>query len=332
MKRKLINTQISNMLTIDSYRRRMCNMAENVLLIKNLPEYVDAGYINRILLKDGAIVFFVDEIYGLLALPYFNITMRDMYGRPQQVRVHGENSLYQRTLSNIYIVKDENGNEIIMPKDEPEFVIMYDNNSRLSLYPDILQLATRIGNMQRVQDVNILNQKTARIWTTSDEQVKSLKDALDNIDGNESVVITLSPNLMKDTNCILQPAPYLADKLHESKQELWNEFLTLIGVANTSFKKKERNITDEVKFSQGGTIANRFNRFESRKKAIELINKYLVPKHNSIEGITPIEDLQVEFYDGLPTTLEPDEGKFEDDIVYKKEETTIDERGDVNAI
>ena len=313
MKRRLINSQISNMVTIESYRRRMCNMAENVLLIKNLPEFIDVGYVNRILLKNGAIVFFVDEVFGLLALPYFNISIRDMYGRPTQVEVQGENGQYHRILTN------EEGKD-------PEFVIMYDNQSHMSLYSDILQLATRIGNMQKIQDINILQQKTPRIFTTSDDQVKSLKDALDIIDGNESVVVTLSPNLMKDTNAILEPAPYLADKLHESKQELWNEFLTLIGIANTSFRKKERNITDEVQFSQGGTIANRYNRFESRKRAIELINKYLLPKHNSIPNIDQMQNLEVEFYDGLPTTLEPDDGKYEDDIVYDKKE------GDQNAM
>lgn len=313
MKRRLINSQISNMVTIESYRRRMCNMAENVLLIKNLPEFIDVGYVNRTLLKKGAIVFFIDEVFGLLALPYFNISIRDMYGRPTQVEVHGENGQYHRILTN------EEGKD-------PEFVIMYDNQSHMSIYSDILQLSTRIGNMQKIQDINILQQKTPRIFTTSDNQVKSLKDALDIIDGNESVVVTLSPNLMKDTNAILEPAPYLADKLHESKQELWNEFLTLIGIANTSFRKKERNITDEVQFSQGGTIANRYNRFESRKRAIELINKYLLPKHNSIPNIDQMQNLEVEFYDGLPTTLEPDDGKYEDDIVYDKKE------GDQNAM
>ena len=299
MKRKLINAQISNMLTIESYRRRMCNVAENVVLIKNLPEYIDVGYVNRTLFKNGAIVFFVDEVFGLLALPYFNITIKDMYGRPTQVEVHGENGMYHR------ILKNEEGKD-------PEFIIMYDNQSHLSLYSDCLQLATRIGNIQKIQDVNLLQQKTPRIFSTDESQIKSLKDALNIIDGNESVVISLSPNLMKDTNCILEPAPYLADKLHESKQELWDEFLTLVGVASTSFRKKERNITDEVKFSQGGTIANRYNRFEARKRAVELINKYLLPKHNAIEGVPQMQNLEVEFYDGLPTTLEPDDGRYED--------------------
>lgn len=42
---------------------------------------------------------------------------------------------------------------------------------------------------------------------------------------------------------------------------------------------------------RGGTIASRYNRFEPRKKAIEQINKKW--------GL----NIEVEFYDGLPTTM-----------------------------
>ena len=44
--------------------------------------------------------------------------------------------------------------------------------------------------------------------------------------------------------------------------------------------------------SQGGTIASRYNRFEPRQKAIEMINEKW--------GL----DMSVEFYDGLPTSLQ----------------------------
>ena len=47
---------------------------------------------------------------------------------------------------------------------------------------------------------------------------------------------------------------------------------------------------------QGGTIAERSNRFNPRKKAIEEINEKF--------GKYLDEPLEVEFYDGLPTTLE----------------------------
>ena len=316
MKQKLINSQLTNILTIQSYRRRMCSMAENVLLIKELPEFIDVGYVNRCLVRYGSIVFFVDEIFGLLALPYYNISMKDMYGRPVEVEVHGDNGQYHRTLKN----------EIGKP---PEFVIMYDNQSRVSIYNDILQMSERIALNVRVSDINVLNQKTARVWMTEESKVNSLKYALNEIDGNESVVISLDNDFMKDTNAILQPAPFVADKLYENKLEIWNEFLTMIGICNTTFQKKERNISDEIHMSQGGTIANRYSRFEARKKAIDLINKYLVPRHNSIVGIDHMKDLQVEFYDGLPTTLEEDEGKYEDDVVYEKTEVKDGDSNDI---
>lgn len=321
METKLINSQLTNMRTIQSYRRRMTNMAENVFLIKNLPEYIDTGFMNSILLKRGAIIFFVDEVFGLLALPFGAVSVKDMYGRPMKVEVRGENGKYFRTLSNVKVVK-VNGKEYTVPKDEPEFVIMYDNQSHQSIFADILQICERISLSVRVADINILQQKTSRIIATSDDKVESLKHALNQIDGNESCIITLDNDFLKDTNAILTPAPYVADKLQENKDKLWGEFLALIGIpSSTDFQKKERNITDEVRYSMGGTIANRYSRFESRKKAIDMINKYLVPKHNAIEGIDKIEPLEVEFYDGLPTTLESDEGRFESAEVYNKNES-----------
>ena len=48
-------------------------------------------------------------------------------------------------------------------------------------------------------------------------------------------------------------------------------------------------IKDEMSASQGGTIASRYSRFESRKRAIEQINK----KWNT--------NLSVRYYDGVPT-------------------------------
>ena len=74
---------------------------------------------------------------------------------------------------------------------------------------------------------------------------------------------------LDETTCNLIPAEFVADKLSEQKDKIWNEFLRLIGIANQSFQKKERNIRDEIFISQAGTIASRYARFESRKMAIE---------------------------------------------------------------
>lgn len=120
--------------------------------------------------------------------------------------------------------------------------------------------------------------------------------------------------LLDDTELVLAPAPFVADKIDLHKEKVWNEFLRLIGVANMNFQKKERNIKDEVLASQGGTVASRFSRFEPRKKAVDEINKKFSGR-TTIDG-TPILEipLEVQYYDGLPTTLQNLDDGMEDDI------------------
>ena len=67
-------------------------------------------------------------------------------------------------------------------------------------------------------------------------------------------------------------APFIADKLYTLKTQYWNEALTHLGISNINIQKKERLITDEVTRNQGGTIASRYSRLESRREAVEKIN------------------------------------------------------------
>ena len=62
------------------------------------------------------------------------------------------------------------------------------------------------------------------------------------------------------------------------------------------YTKRERNIKDEISAMQGGTIASRFSRFEPRKDAVEEINEKFKDYLK--------EPISVEYYDGLPTTLQ----------------------------
>ena len=113
---------------------------------------------------------------------------------------------------------------------------------------------------------------------------------------------------LDDINVILEPAPYIADKVDMHKEKDWNEFLRLIGIANTNFQKKERNIKDEVLASQGGTVASRYSRFDPRQTAIELINE----KFSDVLE-KPIE---VSYYDGIPTTEKEENIESSEDGEY----------------
>ena len=119
----------------------------------------------------------------------------------------------------------------------------------------------------------------------------------------ENTVLTYEDINLDDIQLVLEPAPYVADKIDIQKEKLWNEFLRLIGIANMNFQKKERNIKDEVLASQGGTIASRYSRFEPRQKAIKQINEKFGTNIN------------VRYYDGIPTS--------EKDVIEDNEESEV---------
>lgn len=286
MSRKNGYLQISNIKTTEMYKRQFVSLAENVFNIKNLEKYapfMDYSYVNKELVYKGCIAFFMDEYLGLLALPYVNIGKLDLYGRPIDIQVIGRNG-YTRKLK------------------QGEYVLMWDNRSKQALIYDILQYAERVSLIQRTIDINISQQKTNRIWKTKTENKKTIEDLINGVSANDEAILTYDNLNIDETTGILAPAPFVADKLSEQKDKIWNEFLRLIGIANSSFQKKERNIRDEVFISQAGTIASRFTRFNSRVDAINKINKLWDL------------DLEVEYYDGLPTTLKEEEDYDYEDV------------------
>lgn len=286
MRKQLVNSQLSNFKTYQMYLRQLLTLAENVFEFENMPTFIDTAYLNKNLLRNGSIAFFKDEVMGLLALPYVNIGTLDVYGRPNKIKVMSQNT-YTRTLS------------------RDEYVIMYDNNGRYPLFLDITQYAERIALDTRTIDINILQQRTPRFWKTSSDKERSIRDIINNVDGLENTVLTYEDINLDDIQLVLEPAPYVADKIDIQKEKIWNEFLRLIGIANMNFQKKERNIKDEVVASQGGTVASRYSRFEPRKKAIEEINE----KFGT--------NIKVKYYDGIPTSekeIEDTEMEVEDDV------------------
>lgn len=279
-------TQINNIKTKNMYKIQCTALAENVYTYNNLldsgkADNIDLSYINHILVYNGAIAWFMDEELGLLALPYTSIGSLDVYGRPNKIEVIGENG-YHRILR------------------KNEYVIMYDNMSRIPLIHSIHQYSERIAELQRTIDVNVAQQRTPRYWKVSTDNKKSVEDAIDGIESMNDTILTYDGIDLGDINLVLAPAPYVTDKLSEEKDKLWNEFLRLIGVSNAVFEKKERNIKDEVLLSQGGTVASRYNRYNPRKEAIDKINKMFDM------------NIEVGYYDGLPTTLKENEEVIDD--------------------
>jgi hypothetical protein len=145
MQKKLINSQLTNYKTYEMYKRQLLTLAENVFQFKNMPEYIDTAFLNKVLIRQGCIAFFVDEVLGLLALPFTSMGKLDVYDRPVGIQVYGQNG-YHKVI-----------------KNPAEYVLMYDNNGRYPLWLDILQYAERIALDTRTTDINIRTTKDPQI-------------------------------------------------------------------------------------------------------------------------------------------------------------------------
>lgn len=245
---------VMNNSTYRQYLNRLTELSISMFEWQNLPDTIDPRFLELTLFKDGQAVFFEDEGLGYLAL---QVTTNggdfDVYRIPIKRRAYAVNG-YQRSLSN---------------KDS---VIIYNNYLHTNSYLDVRQFAQRLYNLDRIIDVNANAQKTPILVQGTEQQRLTLMNLYKEYDGNAPVIFgdkNLDINSLKS---ISTQAPYVADKIYQLKTQIWNEALTYLGISNINVQKKERLISDEVTRNQGGTIASRYSRLESRREACKKIN------------------------------------------------------------
>lgn len=246
-------SSLLNNRTYLQYYNRLTELAISMFEWKNLPETVDPRYLEMCLFSDGMCVFFNDEVLGFLALQVAIGGQLNVYRIPIDRRAYASNG-YQMKLT------------------EENSVIIFNNYLHTNSMLDVEMFSNRLYNLDRAIDVNANAQKTPILIQCDESQRMTMKNLYKQYEGNEPFIYgnkTLDVNGLK----VLQTgAPYVADKLYELKVQYWNEALTYLGISNINTTKKERMITDEVTRNQGGVVASRYSRLESRRQACRQIN------------------------------------------------------------
>ena len=138
----------------------------------------------------------------------------------------------------------------------------------------LVSFADRLGKIDEIIDININAQKTPILILADESKRLTMKNLYMKYDGNQPFIFgdrnDLNPNSIQ---ALVTGAPYVADKLYELKQNIWNEVLTFLGVPNVQMNKKERLITDEVNRGLGGVFASRYSGLLSRRQACVQINE-----------------------------------------------------------
>ena len=247
------STYINNR-TYLQYYNRLTELAISMFEWQNLPKTVDQRFLEMCLFSDGMYVFFEDEVLGYLGLKCMIGGRLNVYQIPTDRKAYATNG-YQKEL------------------DGTNSVIIFNNYLHTNSMLDVEMFSKRLYNLDRAIDVNANAQKTPVLIQCDESQRLTMKNLYKQYEGNEPFIFG-SKGLDANGLKVLQTgAPYVADKLYELKTQIWNEALTYLGISNINVVKKERMITDEVTRNQGGTVASRYSRLESRRQACKQINE-----------------------------------------------------------
>ena len=235
------------------YYDRLTELSISMFEWRNLPDSVDPRFLELTLFANGYAVFFKEED-DYLALQCAISGPLNVYRIPIRRRAYAVNG-FNREL------------------DNTNSVIIYNNMLHKNSMLDVRMFARDLYNLDRAISVNANAQKTPILIRCTENERLSLENVYMDYDGNKPVIYgdkQLNPNAL---SVLKTDAPYVADKLYTLKTQKWNEALTYLGISNVNITKRERLITDEVTRNQGGTIASRYSRLESRRNACKEINK-----------------------------------------------------------
>lgn len=241
--------------TYTHYYNRLTELGISMFEWKGLPDSIDPRFLELTLFSEGMAVFFKDDVMDkYLAL---------------QTMISGKLNVYRiPKLRTAYAANGYN-----MKLDESNSVIIFNNMLHTNCLSDIELFAYKLYECDRTMVVNIKAQKTPVMITCDENQRLTMKNLYAQYDGNEPFIFGGKDIDMKKVQAITTGAPYIADKVYETKTQIWNEAMTYLGISNVSMVKKERMVTDEVSRNMGSTVASRYTRLEMRKQACKQINK-----------------------------------------------------------
>lgn len=227
---------IMNNDTFVDYLDRMKKICLSMFEWVNLPSTMNARFLEMCLFYNGQAALLFDDEYGYINTMAADGGYINIYGLPTELNCYSYRFNQRRSL---YMTDtgEEKGKECIL---------VMNNYERVPTTATISLFAYRLAEAQRTADVNIKAQRTPILITTDQKQYFTLKKMYEEYDGNTPAIFAdknlISPDALK---AMSTEAKFIAKDIMDYKREIWNEFLTFLGIQNLS-EKRERLITGEV--------------------------------------------------------------------------------------
>lgn len=227
---------IMNNQTYIDYLERMKKICLSMFEWVNLPKTCNARFLEMCLYYNGQGALLYSDDYGYINTMASDGGYINIYGLPTEVTCYSYRFNERRSLYTVD-TGEEKGKECIL---------VMNNYERIPTSASVSLFCYRLAEAQRTIDTNLKALRTPILITTDQKQYFTLKKMYEEYDGNTPAIFAdknlISPDALK---ALKTDAPVLLNDVMEYKREIWNEFLTFMGLQNLS-EKKERLISNEV--------------------------------------------------------------------------------------
>lgn len=243
----------------DYWLTRMLYVASSAIEWTNLPYTCDPVYLENTLNMAGAALIMREP-------------MREDYlvgenGSTGEINIYG----YPKNRRVIFM----NGKTVNTTPEES--VIIYNNAMRSSDLWYFTTIAQQMADIDMAVRVNMQTQKTMPIIPATQEQALSIENVYSDLENN-------IPYIMVDSNSFdaerfrnaLQfdnRKSFTSDLMIQVQREIWNRFLTFVGVNNVNVEKRERVNVPEINSNLDEILVMRRNRLNARERACAMINE-----------------------------------------------------------
>lgn len=250
---------ILNTETYRDYLERLKKIALSMFEWVNLPDTMNARYLEMSLYYRGQCALLHDPDYGFINTQACDSGYINIYGLPTLVNCYSYS--YNKMRSTYVTGSDENSDE------NAECILVLNNFQRVPTASTLELFAYRLAELQRTFDTNVKAQRTPILIRTDQKQVFTLKKMYEEYDGNTPVIFGDKSIITDDSlKAIKTDAPLIIRELNDSKREIWNEALSFLGVSNLS-EKRERLISSEA---------------DSNNELVNLnLQSYLIPRQQA---------------------------------------------------
>lgn len=283
--------------TYIDYQRRMQKICLSIFEWINLPSSMDQRALERTLFFDGRASLLYDDEFGFINTKCADGGYLNIYDLPTKLHCYSHQYSTDRLVYSGFKADDEELTK--------QCIMVMNNWDRVPTAATIDLFAYRLYVAQRSADVNIMAQRTPVLLLGTEKQKLTLENLYNKYNGNQPFIFgdkdIISNDMLKS---ISTEAPFVADKLQEYKKEVWNEFLTFIGVNNIDVEKKERLISGESNANNESINLNLQSYLAPRKEACK--------KFNELFGLTGDKAIDVRVRSDLYNVIKQEESIIQD--------------------